>query len=206
MGNVNAIRRAGALRLALVAALAGGVLAACALPQPYPELQRLGVSTQITSRNLCGLGVSPPISISGAPPATTQYRLRLTNIDVLFDQPWETTVQAVPGGFGEGAIADYEAPCVGDLEVYASYRYQTYQLEVMALDANSRPLAYGRVNLAVQSISATLDRERAAQRPSTARPNALQTRPGPLPGWSNNAGQRVNPGIIPQPFDPLAQP
>src|SRR5262245_49213855 len=124
MGNVNAIR---GRALAPLALLLVGLLAGCASPPPpFPELPRLGVATTIGSKNLCGLGVSPAITINNAPPATAQYRLRMSNTDVLYQQPWTTTVTAVPNGFAEGAIADYDAPCVGDLRVYSFYRYHTY--------------------------------------------------------------------------------
>jgi hypothetical protein len=175
MGNVNAIR--GAFRPASLGLLLAGAVSACASPPPpFPDLPRLGVSTHLGSRHLCGLGISPPISISGAPSATARYRLRLTNTDVLFPQPWQTTVPAdSPTAIAEGAIADYEAPCVGDLQLYTLYRHQSYRLEVMALDAQNRPLAYGEVRFPVESVSTTVDRERTVQRqaaPGTPAPRA----------------------------------
>lgn len=204
MGNVNAIRRRAAAPLALLLA---GLLAGCASPPPpFPDLPRLGVSTQIGSKNLCGLGVSPAISISQAPPATTQYRLRMTNIDVLYQQPWQTTATAVPGGFSEGAIADYEAPCVGDLRVYSFYRYQTYRLEVLALDPQSRPLGYGQTTFLVQSVNTTLGRERGQNRAvSAARETPAIIQPVG-PATVDTVGPQVAPVLIPQIYAPINQP
>lgn len=207
MGNVNAIRLRAAAPLALLLA---AVLVGCASPPPpFPDLPRLGVATTIGSKNLCGVGVSPPINITNAPPATTQYRLRLTNTDVLYSQPWQTTAGAVPGGFAEGALADYEAPCVGDLRVYSFYRYQTYRLEVLALDAQDRPLAYGQTTALVQSVNATLDRERSAQRragsPAAAAPTPALIQPVG-PATVDTVGRQVSPVLIPQIYSPILQP
>lgn len=206
MGNVNAIRGGAPAPLALLLA---GLLAGCASPAPpFPDLPRLGVATTIGSKNLCGLGVSPAISISNAPPATTQYRLRMSNTDVLYQQPWTTTVAAVPNGFAEGAIADYDAPCVGDLRVYSFYRYQTYRLEVLALDNQGRPLAYGQTQILVQSVNTTLDRERSAQR----RGGSTAAEPTPSiiepvgPATVGTAGPQVNPVLIPQIYNPIYNP
>jgi hypothetical protein len=208
MGNVNAIR---VRVLAPLALLLAGALAGCATPPPpFPDLPRLGVATTFGSKNLCGLGVSPPININNAPPATTQYRLRLTNTDVLYQQPWQTTATAVPGGFTEGALADYEAPCVGDLRVYSFYRYQTYRLEVLALDAQNRPLAYGQTTVLVQSVNATLDRERSAQRRTASQPAVAAPTPAIIqpvgPATVDTVGRQVSPVLIPQIYSPILQP
>jgi hypothetical protein len=207
MGKVNAIR---GVRRLLPTMLLAGLTAACASPAPpFPELPRLDVSTTLTSRNVCGLGVSPPINIGKAPPATAQYRLRMTNTDVLFQQPWQTTVEAKPGGFAEGMIADYQAPCVGDLRLYSFYRFQQYRLEVLALDAQSRPLAYGSTNFLLQSISSMQDRERSSQARRT--PDAPVARPsevvGPMMGpvGPNTIGPQIDPNLIPQIFGPIDQ-
>ncbi len=137
-------------------------LAACATPPPpYPELPRLAVSTQITSRNMCGMGVSPAINIRNAPAAATQYRLRLVNVDVIFQEPWQTTVAASPDGYREGALADYEGPCIGERAFDATGSYFTYRFEALALDAQNRPVAYGQTSLPIRSIGATVERERA---------------------------------------------
>jgi hypothetical protein len=209
MGKVNAIR--GAFRPVSLGLLLAGAVSACASPPPpFPDLPRLGVSTQLGSRNLCGLGVSPAISISGAPQATAQYRLRLTNIDVLFQQPWQTTVSAEgTGTIPEGAIADYTAPCVGELSLYTFYQYQRYRLEVMAVDQQNRPLAYGQASLLVQSVSTTLDRERAVLRqaaPGTPPPPAPPPIGRPALNDYNTIGTQVSPVLIPQIPGPVPQP
>jgi len=206
MGNVNAIR--GAFRPVSLCVLLAGALAACASPPPpFPDLPRLTVATSFGSRNLCGLGVSPPIKITKAPPATAQYRLRMINTDVLFQTPWETTQPAKAEGFAEGDIADYEAPCVGELRLYTYYRYQQYRLEVLALDAQNRPLAYGSATVPVYSVGTMVDRERAAQRqgspgtPEPQRPSII----GPVaPDDYDTLGPQVNPALIPQ--IPVPQP
>lgn len=208
MGKVNAIR--GAFRPVSLGLLLASAVSACASPPPpFPELPRLGVLAQLTSRNLCGLGVSPAIAISGAPQATAQYRLRMTNIDVLFRQPWQTTVSAGSAGtIPEGAIADYVAPCVGDLSQFSFYRYQQYRLEVMALDPQNRPLAYGQTTLLAQSVNATLDRERAALRPVAPGTRPLQALP-PIGAPVDNydaIGTQVTPVLIPQLPGPVPQP
>jgi hypothetical protein len=191
--------------------LLAGLTTACASPTPpFPDLPRLSVSTTLTSRNVCGLGVSPPINIGNAPSATAQYRLRMTNIDVLFQQPWQTTVEARPNGFTEGAIADYQAPCVGDLRVCSFYRFQQYRLEVLALDGQSQPLAYGSTTFLLQSISTLQDRERSSRASQTlqapvARPTDVV---GPTMGpvAPNTIGPQLDPTLVPQIFGPTDQP
>jgi hypothetical protein len=209
MGNVNAIRGRAAAPLALLLA---GLLEGCASPPPpFPDLPQLSFSSQITSKNLCGLGVSPAISVNNAPPATAQYRLRMTNTDVLYQQPWQTTVTAVPNGqFSEGAIADYEAPCVGDLRVYTFYRYYTYRFEILALDTQGRPLAYGQTSFLVQSVNTTLDRERSNQRRAGSQAAPPPSTPSIIepvgPATVGTIGRQVSPVLIPQIYNPLEQP
>jgi hypothetical protein len=206
MGNVNVIR--GAFRPVSLCILIAGALAGCASPPPpFPDLPRMNVSTYIGSRNLCGLGISPPINIGKAPSETTQFRLKLTNIDVLFQSPWQTTQPAKEGGFAEGDIADYQAPCVGDLRLYSTYTYQLYRLEVLALDDQSRPLAYGTTTVQIHSVNTMLDRERAAQgRTPQATPGPeTPAAPTMLP-YDDTIGPRINPVLIPPPPGPVYQP
>jgi hypothetical protein len=205
MGNVNVIR--GAFRPVSLGLLLASAVSACASPPPpFPELPRLDVSARLGSRNLCGLGVSPAIAISGVPRTTARYRLRMTNVDVLFQQPWQATVD-VADTIPEGAIADYEAPCVGDLDEMAYYRYQRYRLEVMALDPQNRPLAYGQVYMPVRSVSATLERERAGLSPTA--PDTWPPQAPPRIGLAMNdyggVGTQVAP-VIPQLPAPVPQP
>lgn len=207
MGNVNAIRssRWRCLRLASIAFAA--LVAACASPPPpYPDLPRLSVSTAFGSRNICGLGVSPPIGIEKAPATATQYRLRLTDMDVLFQTPWQTTLEAKPGGFAEGDIPDYQAPCVGDLRLYSSYWYHQYRLEVLALDAQNRPVAYGSTTALVRSINSTLDSERAAQRGANPGSTAPSSQPQPPPTPIIGPGLGINEYNSIGPVSPLLVP
>jgi hypothetical protein len=210
MGNVNAIRGPLARGRALLPAALAALVAGCASPPPpFPELPRLDVSTHMTSRNLCGLGVSPAINIANAPPATARYRLRLTNTSVLFQSPWQTTADAVPGGFAEGALADYQAPCVGDLQVNSLYRYHSYRLEALALDAQNRALAYGAATFPVQSVAATLDLERAAGGRAARTPTLRgpsETGPVVDPADAESIGRFVSPALIPQIQSPVYQP
>lgn len=193
MRNVNAIRRVVMRTVRAFLALSPGVVAACASPPgPFPDLPSLDVATHIGSRNMCGLGVSPAISITNAPEAAARYQMRLTNLDVLFQQSWQTTAPAKPGGYAEGALLDYEGPCVGDLRLYSPYPYYNYRFEVLALDAQDRPLAYGRTALPVRNISDALSLERAPQR------RAPPPEPPPVPAV-------INPGLNPV-FNPALQP
>ena len=192
------------------AALAAFAAGCASPPEPYAELPRLGVTTQLASRNLCGLGVSPPITLTNVPSATARYRLRMTNIDVLMQTPWQTTADATPGGFTEGALADYEGPCVGDLTINSFYPYHMYRLEVLALDGQSRPLAYGSTTFQVHSITATVDRERGrtARGTSTREPLAPPPIAGPTtdPRTSDSMGRFVSPALVPQMQGPVYQP
>lgn len=206
MGIVNVIR--GAFRPVSLCVLLAGAVAACASPPPpFPDLPRLRVSTYLGSRNLCGLGISPPIDIDKAPPGTAQYRLRMTNTDVLFQTPWQTTQPAKSKGFAEGDIADYQAPCVGDLRLYSAYTYQLYRLEVLALDDQSRPLAYGSTTVQVHSVNTMLDRERSAQRGGTqGTPEQTPAIIGPVIPDDSGIGPRINPVLMPPVVSPVPQP
>lgn len=181
---------------ALIAAVG---LCACAPPTPpYPELPRLGVSAQIGSKNMCGLGMSPAIAISDVPGGTTQYALQITNIDVLYQQPWRATVLAVPTGIAEGAATNYDGPCLGDRQTYR------YRIDVMAQDGSGRPLAYGQEVVQLYPIDRTVksERDRKRQRPGTPTldtvdpieaPDVLTTNPGTNPV----ANPVLNPALNP---------
>jgi hypothetical protein len=195
MEKVNAIRRP-VYRAAPVAAVLA--LAACASPPPpFPDLPRLSVATRITSRNMCGLAVSPAITIGNAPAAAARYRFRMTNTDVLFRQPWQTTVPATSNGFREGALADYEGPCIGELRLYAPVPYFTYRFEVLALDAQDRPLAYGQTTLLVQSIGETVEQEKAAVEREKAAGGQSVPAPPPTPPASS-VNPIINPALFPR--------
>jgi hypothetical protein len=203
MQNVNAIRRSPIRGARTLLAFSACLLGACASsPPPFPELPQLDVATQIKSSNMCGLGVSPAISIGKAPEATARYRIRMTNVDVLFQEPWQTTAPARPGGYLEGALPDYQAPCVGDLSLYIAYPYYIYRFEVLALDSQDRPLAYGQITVPVRNISTLLEQERAAR---SASPAAAPP-PPPLPPLPPTIGPLVNPALQPRLPGPTYEP
>jgi hypothetical protein len=157
-------------RAALTAAVALLALAACAPASPlFPELPRLQVAAAFGLQNLCGLGVSPAIAVAGAPAGTTRFRVRMTNTSVLLQTPWQETLPAGPTGIAEGAAPSYPPPCMGTYQQYA------YRFEVMALDANDRPLAYGQTT----ATAVTLDRLARQARNAPAQPGAAAARPGP---------------------------
>lgn len=187
MGNVNAIRRGMRLpQLGALMLLAGVVACAPAAPR-FPELPRLSVGLQITTKNMCSLGVSPPVTVGNAPAATARYRLRMTDTDVLFGQTWQATTEARPEGIPSGALPDYPAPCLGKMELYSSQTYHLYRFEVFALDPQGDAIAYGMATIPVYGIDRALALERAAaagQRPSpeTAPPISPSARPLPMIG------------------------
>ena len=202
----NAIRGAGAAGRMVAAGALLALAAACASPpEPFPELPRLGVATQFTSRHVCGLGVSPPIAIASAPPATAQYRVRLTNTDVLLPNAWQTTADAAPGGLAEGALADYQAPCIGDLQINSFYPYYMYRLEVLALDSQSRPLAYGYTTVQVQSVTTLVDRERSVAGRSAPPAQPIRAAPTLDPRAADTIGNFVSPALVPQMGPPVYQ-
>ncbi|HEX6980192.1 MAG TPA: hypothetical protein VF342_12920 [Alphaproteobacteria bacterium] len=155
MQNVNAIRLMPdrAFRVAVAAGVAL-LLAACApAPRPFPELPSLTVSTYIGSANMCGLGVSPAIRIGNAPESTARYKVRMSNTSVLFQTPWEATFPARPDGIPEAAAENYDPPCPGQFQGF------NYHIEVLALDAADRPVAYGSTNIGLGSIDKVVTAE-----------------------------------------------
>ncbi len=148
----------------------GTVAAACAPdPRPFADLPALSVSARFGVRNLCSLGVSPAIAISPIPEGIRAYTVRITNIDVLFQQPWTATVPVAPQGIAEGAASTYRAPCPGEFQ---SFRYR---IEVLAQGPDEQPLAYGQTIANAVSLAALVRAERGAPLP------------GPLPGDSLTA-------------------
>lgn len=146
------MRRAAVLVPALLAA------SACANDRgPYPNLPPLGLQAEFTSKNLCGLGVSPEVRLGGVPAGTATYRWRITNVSVLFAQPWQIDLPANGPTIPEGAVAEFPTPCLGELELPRS---TTYRFEIMALAADRRPLAYGWNFISARSLPYQLDIER----------------------------------------------
>jgi hypothetical protein len=145
---------------------------------------------------MCGLGVSPAITIGSVPDATARYRIRLSNTDVLFQTPWQTTVAAAPNGYAEGALTDYEGPCFGERRLYAPAPYFVYRFEVLALDARDRPLAYGQTSVFVRSISEMIEQEKAAGSVPTPPPTPPASSVNPI----------VNPALYPRRSGPMYEP
>jgi hypothetical protein len=115
---------------------------------PHPELPRMGVYSGFTSRNLCGLGVSPEFRFVSAPPDATTYRIKMTNVSALAGSSYEFTVPVSAADtrnkqmvIPEATIPDFPAPCVPDDIILR--QYFNYRIEVLALASDGRPLAYG---------------------------------------------------------------
>lgn len=154
----------------LAVGLAIGASACAPRPSPYPDLPRLAVWTQFGERNLCGLGISPAVTIGNAPSGVATYRVKITNIDALLHTPWEATVPASAGGIVEGAARDYEAPCPGEFQTHR------YRLEVLALERSGRPIGYGSSLTVAQSLAVLVRTRSGAALPE---PSAPAPRPAP---------------------------
>jgi hypothetical protein len=147
--------------------VASGVLvvAGCATPEePFPDLPRLGVSSEFRVENLCDVGVSPRIVLTNVPVGTTQYVIQVTDTSVLITSPWQATVRAQSKDeIPEGAAKDYVGPCPGDMLRFpplAPLGLQ-HRVEVLAEDQGGRPLAYGAALVNVQSAYLTAKRQRS---------------------------------------------
>jgi hypothetical protein len=123
----------------------------------------MALDVEFGVKNLCGLGVSPAMTLSPVPDGTARWRVKLTNIDALIQTPWEETLPATGATIAEGAAANYVAPCPGDTRVF---RYRT---EVMALDAEGRALAHGMAVRPIASL-ASLARTRGPVAPPPSDP------------------------------------
>jgi len=150
----------------VIAALAvATAVAGCANDRgPHPNLPPIGSEMTFSSRNLCGEGVSPEIRLGRIPAGTASYRLRLTNVSVLSATRWEATVGAESPIIPEGAIANFDAPCPGDQQIFV------YRLEIMALAGSGQPLAYGWNFVQARSLSRQIDQEREELRQYPVRP------------------------------------
>jgi hypothetical protein len=124
------------------------------------------------------------------------------NIDVLFPRPWQTTIPASTNTFSEGALAGYEGPCVGELRQYqiSGVYYQTYRLEVLAVDATNKPLAYGAMTFPVYSIDHTRNQERR----TVSKPSQPATRV--TPDASESPRDYPTPPVVPPIFSPGYDP
>jgi phosphatidylethanolamine-binding protein (PEBP) family uncharacterized protein len=118
-----------------VVAVAGLLLlASCATESP-PDSHAMAIDVAFGLGNLCGAGVSPQITISNPPAATSKYSVEMRNIDVLLPTPWQATVNANGAVIPEGAGPDYRGPCPGE------FQRHRYRFTVTALDAAGRALA-----------------------------------------------------------------
>lgn len=140
------------------------LLAACANERgPHPNLPSIGIQAEFTSRNLCAPGVSPEMRLGGVPPRTATYRWRMTNVSVLSAPSWQADIPAKGSVIAEGAVPDFPAPCLGELE---RPRPTSFRFEIMALAENGEPLAYGWSFIAARSLPAQIEieQQRAASR------------------------------------------
>ncbi len=131
--------------------LSGSSLIACApmSKTSYGDLPQLRVGVRLGLENLCAGSQSPPIALQNVPASTVSYRVRMSNISVLMQTPSEWTIPAPaePALVPIGALPGYSGPCPGELQRF------TYRLEVMALDAQGRPAAFGLANMPVVSVN-----------------------------------------------------
>jgi len=141
------------------------LMSACAPFQPGPAgVPVMAVRTFFGPDHVCSLGVSPPIELDRSPANAARYRVRYTNVSVLISPTFEYEVAAdTPGRIAEGAYADYRGPCVGETSS------SQYRVEVLALDANGRSLAYGYA-IAVARNPGTMTRGPVSERPRMPRP------------------------------------
>ena len=135
------IGAAGALLVLLAACQAGGSNAG---------LPVLAVKTAMTADNLCSLGVSPAIEIDRVPSATVRYRVRFQNVGVLFSEAQNFEIAAAPRGLPQGALEAYRGVCPGERQ-----RFEI-RIEVLAIDAQGRALAYGTTSQSVTSTTTML--------------------------------------------------
>jgi hypothetical protein len=98
----------------------------------------MGVRTFFGLEHLCALGVSPPILLDGAPGSAARYRVRVTNVSVLWAAAPEFETAAAGPAIAQGALQGYRGPCPGETVGF------TLRVEVLALDAAGRAVAYGQ--------------------------------------------------------------
>jgi hypothetical protein len=161
-------------RIALGLGLAGLVAACGPARGPYPELQRLTLGMRLGLENLCTGSQSPPIRIVGAPETTATYRIRLTNVSVLWPTPreWSVAAPREKGLLPFGAIEGWAGPCPGDLQ------RDRYRLEVQALDAAGSRIAYGQAEETVDPVNEQA--QRMWRRAGSAPPPDPTVPPDPL--------------------------
>ncbi|MCZ8124005.1 MAG: hypothetical protein O9277_11325 [Magnetospirillum sp.] len=137
--------RLGTLALCAAASLA---LSACGTYRPGPaNVPAMGVRTFFSIEHVCSLGVSPPINLDGAPGSAARYRVRFTNTSVLYAPATEYEVAADGPAIAQGALNGYRGPCPGETANFM------FRIEVLALDANGRSVAYGFANVPASNPS-----------------------------------------------------
>jgi len=130
------------------------VLSAC--QGPSAALPALSLDAKMTADNFCAQGVSPAIAVSRVPAGAARYRVRFQNVGVLFGAAQDFEIAAAPQGLAEGALERYRGVCPGERQ-----RFEI-RIEVLALDAQGRALAYGTTSQSVTSTTSML-RAREAQ-------------------------------------------
>ncbi|MBV8534761.1 MAG: hypothetical protein JO128_04155 [Alphaproteobacteria bacterium] len=140
------------------------LLAGCNAPaQPFPDLPRIDVTTRFGVENLCDAGLSPQINLKSVPDGAASYVVQVSDINVLIDTPWRETIPVTSKTeIPEGAARNYVGPCLGDMTRFppiTGYGYQ-HRVEVLALDAAGKPIAYGYTVVFVESPYITAKRER----------------------------------------------
>ncbi len=159
----------GTLRTALAAVLLLAV-AGCTVAEPGPAgVRRMGVRSFLDIRHLCSLGVSPPIALDEGP-GTGRYRVRMTNMSVLYAPPTEFDVSVEGSEIPEGGLDGYRGICPGETQSFS------IRIEVAALDAQGRTAAYG-YTLVSASPTTRLMRLSPGQRPRM--PERLPIRQSP---------------------------
>lgn len=187
-------------RSAILAAL---LLAACNSPStPFPNLPGLSVSTQFSLQNLCDIGVSPEIHLANVPANTASYAVQITNINVLVQTPWRETIAATDkADIPEGAAKTYTGPCLGDMVRFAPVALTGYRhrIEVLAQDADGKPLAYGATVVYVRSAYLVARQQRLQGTAATNVPGATGDSTAAFPPAVTGPFQApaVQPGLLP---------
>lgn len=203
-----AVRPLFSVALALSGMIAPLMITGCSTPSPpFPNLPRLAVSTRFKTENLCDAGISPKIALGNVPNATARYLVQITDISVLLQTPWREVIPASSKAeIPEGAAKTYIGPCIGDnlrFDPVAPLGY-VHRVEVLAEDKDGRPLAYGTINIYVESPYLTAKGERfhqqqggAAEAPvPVAPPSFSMDQTGTFPGSTYPGGIEPNTGIF----------
>ena len=100
------------------------------------SLAKMGVDYTFASKHKCQGGSSPEIRLTGVPAGVASYEVTLTDLDVPSFNHWRQTLRATGPLIREGAGTGYYGPCPPS----GTHRYR---IEVLAKDAQGKPLAYG---------------------------------------------------------------